>query len=83
MDRRTVGELARVLELGVPNAAERIEQHLRDETFREMYQEYEECTRCLRRWSESPEVHSARIQEYTDLIIDLQKEMLRYLLKHR
>jgi DNA-binding transcriptional MerR regulator len=77
-----MAELARHLESEVPDALERIKRLLRDEPFQDMCVEYEECSRCLRQWSHSAAQHRARIEEYMELIINLQEEILRYLQEH-
>jgi hypothetical protein len=82
MDSEIMAELARHLEDEVPETLERITRLLRDEAFRDMCSEYEECTKCVRRWAQSPAEQQSRIEEYTQLIADLRQEILRYLQEH-
>jgi hypothetical protein len=82
MDSEIMAELARHLEDEVPETLERIARLLRDEAFRDMCSEYEECTKCVRRWAQSPAAHRSRIEEYTQLIADLRQEILSYLQEH-
>jgi hypothetical protein len=82
MDREIIDELASRLEADVPGAAERIYQLLSDEGFYDMCSEYAECKTCLRRLAEMPETYSLRIDEYTNLIEDIEHEVLRYLEEH-
>ena len=79
MDSQIASELARRLAPKLSNAGERIGQLSRDEAFRDMCSEYEQCTRSLQYWSESPAESGERVEEYTGLLRGLEEEILRHL----
>ncbi len=79
MDRETLVELGKRLESEIPNAADEINCRLCEEGLREMCLEYEECTRSLHYWEESQSNDKRRIREYSELLADLEREILSYL----
>ena len=83
MDKKLLTELARYFEPDVPYAWEQINRLLFDETFYEICTDLLECAKCLRHWVESPGEQKDRITEYTELIADLQQEILQYLQEHQ
>lgn len=83
MDTQILGELARYLEPEVPDASEKINRFLSDETFYDMCSEYEECAKCLRHWARCPAKYARRIEEYSELIRDLEQEILRFFQEHQ
>ena len=82
MDTEILAELTRRLETEAPDAAQRINRSLDDDSFRDMCAEYEDCMNCLSRWRQSSAKHEQRIEEYTQLIQDLEREILEYLREH-
>jgi len=76
VDERILADLVRRLEPNLPDAMQRIRQLLDDEGFRDMCSEYEDGVKCLDRFhGQQPE----RFREYTELIEDLQQEILCFL----
>lgn len=79
MDEQILADLARRLEPELPDALQKIQRLLHVEGFRDMCSEYEDGVRCLRRFDDS---QPKRTEEYTELIEDLQQEILYFLREH-
>jgi hypothetical protein len=79
MDDQIIEELARRLEPEFPDAMQQIKRHQHDESFQDMCAEYEDGVKCLRGFGQN---QRERIDEYTELIDDLQQEILCYLRDH-
>ena len=77
MEKQVLAELAHFFEPELTDAAERIMRLLGDETLCDMCTEYEECTKCLRLWASSQGEHQDRVAEYTELLSDLQEEIVK------
>lgn len=78
MDDQILADLARRLEPELPDAMQKIKHLACEEPFHEMCSEYADGVKCLRRVREGQK----RIGEITELIEDLEREILRYLLEH-
>lgn len=80
VDRQIVRELIRHLEAQLPDAQERIIERLPgDENFREICLEYEDCAKSLAYWRSSQQPNSDRVDEYAQLLQELEHEVLRLL----
>ena len=73
------GLVSRLLEI-MPDAAERLDRCLGEyETFRDICENYEECTLGLQRWYAAREPIEGRIEEYSQLLRELEDEILQFL----
>jgi hypothetical protein len=80
VDHQVTKELIRHLQGQLPDAQQRIIERLPgDEDFREICREYEECAKCLIYWRSSARRNRDRIEEYADLLQELEQEILRLL----
>jgi hypothetical protein len=66
-----------------PQVLERIERiFARDEEFRDLCGEYQECTATVARLEASESSSQSMRQEYAVLLLRLERELLRYLEEH-
>ena len=80
VDHQVKAGLVERLNDTLPDAAQRIEACLSEhETFQDMCENYEECALGLERWRASPERHKERIEEYVQLLQELENEILQFL----
>ena len=54
----------------------------RDETFRDLCEDYEDCARTLARLESAEPASRAIFNEYSVLLLRLERELLRYLEEH-
>ena len=78
MASQIIRELVQNLEAQLPGAAARIRRTRNHTALHDMLLEYEEGVKAIRRWR-SVSGDSDRIGELTQLIDDLQQEILRFL----
>ena len=80
MDERVKADLIGRLMDVLPDAAGRLDKCIDDhETFRDMCKDYQECAVGLEHWRATPHVHAERIDEYSQLLMDLENEILWFL----
>ena len=80
VDQQVKAGLVERLQNTLPDVTERIEACLCEhESFQDMCENYEECALGLERWRAAPERHGERIEEYSQLMRDLEDEILQYL----
>jgi hypothetical protein len=79
VDHHIATELILRLQAQLPDAQELIVERLpRDENFREICLEYEECAKSLAYWR-STQQRKDRVEEYAKLLQELELEILRLL----
>ena len=80
MDHQLTAGLVERLKDTIPDAAQRIEACLSEhETFQDMFENYEECALGLERWRAAPERNKERIEEYVQLLQELENEISQFL----
>jgi hypothetical protein len=80
VDHHIATELILHLQAQLPDAQERIIERLpRDENFREICLEYEECAKSLAYWQSLEQRNTVRVEEYAKLLQELELEILRLL----
>jgi hypothetical protein len=80
VDLQIAKELIRHIEAQLPDAQQRVNDRLPgDENFREICSEYEECVKCLTYWRSSEQRNRDRVEEYAQLLQELEQEILRLL----
>ena len=80
MDQQVKAGLVERLQKTLPDVAQRIETCLSEhETFQDMCENYQECALGLEHWRATPQRHKERIEEYAQLLQELEDEILQFL----